>query len=66
MFGTATICDGKVLVDLDRSNSKARELFQQGKRPSFSHDITGELSVGYGFLDDLGFWQFPLHVDRLK
>lgn len=38
----------------------AKILSNVGIRPTYSHNIAGELTCGYGKLDDYGFWQFPL------
>lgn len=35
----------------------------EGERYSISYHIGEGLSVGYGELDDYGFWEFPLFED---
>lgn len=66
MYGTITTWGGKLLIDLDLSNSTAAKKYLGGVKPSFSHDIFGDLSAGYGYLDSNGFWQYPLHVSYLN
>jgi hypothetical protein len=40
----------------------AEELYKAGIKPGCSTDICGQLTIGYGELDDYGNWEFPLHV----
>lgn len=35
--------------------------YLEGKALGVSSDIAGNVTYGYGKLDDLGFWEFPLH-----
>lgn len=32
----------------------------EGQQPKFSSDIADQLTAGYGKLDELGCWEFPL------
>lgn len=41
-------------------------LYETGHKLSFSTDIAGYLSYGYGRLDDNGFWQWPLPYECLR
>jgi hypothetical protein len=34
--------------------------FESGEKPGFSTGICESLTCGYGTLDDLGYWEFPL------
>lgn len=31
-------------------------------KPYYSHDIAGDLTCGYGQLDDLGYFEYPLKI----
>ena len=35
-------------------------LYKIGIKPQATHDIANNLSLGYGELDENGFWQFQL------
>jgi hypothetical protein len=35
-------------------------LFKSGCKPWYSTGIHGYITVGYGHLDEFGFWEFPL------
>lgn len=43
----------KAVIAMDR-------FIKKGRKPKFSHDICDQLSVGYGELDDSGFWEYQL------
>tara|TARA_B100000700_G_scaffold178953_1_gene197620 strand:- start:15103 stop:15312 length:210 start_codon:yes stop_codon:yes gene_type:complete len=45
----------------------ANEWYKQGKRPSYSNDIVGKLTAGYGRLDYHGYFEYPLTLihDRI-
>lgn len=40
---------------------EAEQRWARGELPFFSTNILDQLTCGYGALDDMGFWQFPLH-----
>lgn len=43
----------------------ALALYAIGIRPKVSTGICGRLTYGYGALDDHGYWQFMLRVERV-
>jgi hypothetical protein len=49
-------------VPLAERKAEALRRFQAGERPRHSTGIDDLPTVGYGFLDDNGFWEFPLEV----
>ena len=52
---------GGVIIDKYRNvNSVGLTYYLEGRPLGVSTDIADEVSYGYGILDDLGFWQFPL------
>ncbi|CAM0067906.1 hypothetical protein VPHK406_0270 [Vibrio phage K406] len=36
--------------------------YREGKLPTYSTGICGSLTAGYGRLDELGYWEYPLNV----
>ena len=47
--------------ELDASYVEAERRFRAGEQYSISTHIGEDISIGYGELDRLGFWEFPLH-----
>lgn len=47
-------------VVVDYGQLAAIKMFNDGIDPSFSSGICGSLTVGYGTLDDYGYWEYPL------
>lgn len=41
----------------------ATEFHNKEVTPSFSTGICGELTVGYGKIDEYGYWEFPLPLE---
>ena len=54
------------LTDYEWWQNHARALikYRDGEKPTFSTGICGSLTAGYGRLDELGYWEFPLYVDQ--
>lgn len=47
---------------MDENCEKAYAMWEEGIEPSFSTGIaSGELTCGYGKLDEYGYWEFPLY-----
>lgn len=46
--------------NLIAARAKAKEMLASGKKPKCSTGIHGYITYGYGDLDELGFWEFPL------
>lgn len=44
--------------------SQAYVWYREGKLPSYSSGICESLTAGYGRLDELGYWEFPLNVSQ--
>lgn len=47
-------------------NDEAKRRYAAGERPGASTGIDDSLTLGYGTLDEHGFWQFPLYADDLR
>lgn len=41
----------------------AKILYRLGFKPKYSTGICGGITVGYGELDDYGYWQYELHIE---
>lgn len=52
-------------VPLDDREQKAREMMVAGIKPGVSSDIADNLTYGYGFLDQFGYWQYPVYEDEI-
>ena len=50
----------------DQNCNIAREWFKQGKLPTYSNDICGNLTAGYGRLDYHGYFEYSLVVKNDK
>lgn len=44
----------------------AKILFKLGFRLNFSTGIDGNLTSGYGKLDDYGYWEYPFYIKKIK
>lgn len=44
--------------------AKAYELYFAGVKPSYSTGICESITAGYGKLDYLGYFEYPLEVDQ--
>ena len=42
----------------------ASDKFRSGVKPSYSTGICGSTTAGYGYLDQNGYFQFPLYVNQ--
>jgi len=52
------------LVDMKKSHPSATNRFFAGIKYKCSTGINGEITRGYGYLDDYGFWQYPLYFQE--
>ena len=50
---------------IESRERKAREMLAAGVKPGVSSAIDESLTYGYGFLDQFGFWQYPLEEDEI-
>ena len=49
---------------MTKTQKEAYRRFESGEKPSFSHDLSDEITAGYGKLEWDGTWQYPLEVDQ--
>lgn len=40
--------------------AEAKRRYASGEKPTFSTGVCGSLTCGYGNLDSLGYWEYPL------
>lgn len=43
------------------AEAEALRRWNEGQKPGFSTGICESLTCGYGHLDHLGYWEFPLY-----
>jgi len=50
----------------DTAKNVAISLYKRGHNPSYSSDIEGNTTCGYGKVSEYGFWEFPLPEEYWK
>jgi len=48
-------------IDIQLSHEEAIKRYNKGIKPIYSHNIAEEVNCGYGELDEMGIWEFPLY-----
>ena len=56
----------KIVINRKMSHPVAVFLYYLGIKPNHSTNIMGQHTIGYGKLDDCGFWQFYIARKIIK
>lgn len=58
-FNTYELTEEQIAIN----EAIAIERFNKGEKPTYSTGICDNITCGYGELDQLGYWEFPLYPD---